>query len=184
NLALVSVVGSVGLMILTGFAGQISLGHAAFLAIGAYTAAIAGSRWQLPFWLLLPLGGALSAALGLAVGVFALRLEGLYLAIVTIGLLFLVEHVLLSFPAYTQGYTGIAVPMYAWFGGGPAVTLYEPRVIGPVELGFEQQQYFVFLLIAVGVAWAAKNVRRSNAGRAMMAVRDHDLAAAALGVDP
>ena len=73
-------------MILTGFAGQISLGHAAFLALGAYTTAVLGTRYSVPFWISLPVAGAVAAAVGLAVGVFALRLKGLYLAIVTVGL--------------------------------------------------------------------------------------------------
>ena len=91
TLACVSVVGAVALMVLTGLAGQISLGHAAFLALGAYTAAIAGNEWGMPFWLVLPVAGLVAAAVGLAVGVFALRLKGLYLAIVTLGLVFLVN---------------------------------------------------------------------------------------------
>lgn len=124
NLALVSVVGALGLMVLTGFAGQISLGHAAFLALGAYTVAILGEQWHLPFWLALPLGGLSAALVGLAVGPFALRLEGLYLAIVTLGLLYLVHHVLHSFPALTHGVSGIAVPMHGWFsdGGGQVLS--------------------------------------------------------------
>jgi branched-chain amino acid transport system permease protein len=172
--------------ILGGFAGQISLGHAAFLALGAYTAAVFGNRYHLPYWLLIPMGGALAAGIGLAIGVFALRLEGLYLAIVTIGLLFLVNHTLLSFPEYTKGLTGISVPIHTWFGGDKqsAAAIYEPWNLGPITLTFERKLYFIFLVIAVAVAFAAKNIQRSNTGRAMAAVRDHDLAASALGVNP
>jgi branched-chain amino acid transport system permease protein len=183
NLALVSIVGSVALMILTGFAGQISLGHAAFLAVGAYTAAILGNRLELPYWLLMPIGGVAAAAVGLATGAFALRLKGLYLAIVTLGLLFLVEHILLAFPEYTQGYTGISVPVHVGFGGD-AAAVYESAWLGPIELTFERKLYFTFAVVAALVAYLAKNLQRSGAGRAMMAVRDHDLAASALGVAP
>lgn len=186
NLALISVVGAVALMILTGFAGQISLGHAAFLALGAYSMAILGNRFQLPYWLILPIGGAVAAAVGLAVGVFALRLKGLYLAIVTIGLLYLVDHLLLAMPQLTGGMSGLAVPMYVLFGETPEemADIYATMEYGPITLAFPQKLYFTFAVIAVLCMWAARNLQRSGAGRAMMAVRDQDLAAAALGVEP
>ena len=186
NIALVSIVGSIALMILTGFAGQISLGHAAFIALGAYTAAVFGNRYQLPFWLLIPMGGAIAAGVGLAIGAFALRLKGLYLAIVTIGLLFLVEHTLLSLPEYTKGLSGISVPIHTWFGGDAksAAAIYDGWSLGPLTMTFERKLYFIFLAVALVVAWIARNIHRSNTGRAMAAVRDHDLAASALGVNP
>ncbi len=181
NFALVAVVGAVGLMILTGFTGQISLGHAAFLAIGAYTAAVTGDTFGLPFWLSIPLGGALAALVGLAVGPFALRLRGLYLAIVTLGLVFIVNHLLRAFPEVTGGLSGIRVPMLWWFDG--------PRVgdatweLGPLTLASREQLYFLFVLITVGVVLFATNLRRSRTGRAMNAVRDRDVAAAVMGVN-
>ncbi len=189
NHALVAIVGAVALMMLTGFAGQISLGHAAFLAVGAYTVAVLGERFGVPFWLALPAAGLASTLVGLAVGPFALRLEGLYLAIVTIGLLFLVNHVLMTLRSITHGASGIAVRMHAWFAEtGPKASamgdFWEPSTIAGIALRFEQKLYFVFLAVAALAALAARNVRRSNTGRAMMAVRDHDLAAAVLGVHP
>lgn len=186
NQALIAIVGAVGLMILTGFAGQISLGHAAFLAIGAFTTAVLGERWQVPFWLCLPIGGVVSTAIGVAAGLFALRLRGLYLAIVTLGLLYLVAHTLESYPALSGTGGAKAVGMYVAFGESPAEMrdVYETMAYGPLILAWDQKLYFIFLVIAVVVAWAAKNLLRSNAGRAMMAVRDHDLAAATLGVNP
>ena len=187
NLALVTVVGALALMILTGFCGQISLGHAAFLALGAYTVAILGVKWGWPFWLALPCAGLVSAAVGLAVGPFALRLEGLYLAIVTLGLLFLVAHVLHAMPELTGGVSGISVPMHAWFaepGANSLGGMSETLQLGPLELTFERKLWFLFLAIAAVAAMATKNLQRSPTGRAMMAVRDHDLAAAVLGVDP
>jgi branched-chain amino acid transport system permease protein len=183
NIALVAVVGSVSLMILTGFCGQISLGHAAFLALGAYTTAVLGSRWGLPYWLLIPAAGAVAAVVGVAVGFFALRLKGLYLAIVTIGLIVIVHHAILSLPSLTNGLSGISVPVISWFGGDPAA-FYEPVAIAGVELTAERKLYFIFLIVATLVVLAASNLGRSSAGRAMMAVRDHDLAASALGVNP
>ncbi len=187
NLTMVAIVGSAALMILTGFTGQISLGHAAFLAIGAYTAAVLGTHWQIPFWLILPAAGLASALVGLAIGPFALRLEGLYLAIVTVGLIFLVNHVLLSFPDWTGGVSGIAVPMYAGFGeaGGSSLTaLTETWQLGPLRIQFEQKLYVLFTTMAMLSVLAIRNLARSNTGRAMMAVRDQDLAAAVMGVNP
>ena len=185
NLALVTIVGATALMILTGFTGQISLGHAAFLALGAYTAAILGTHLGFPFWLILPVAGLVAAAVGLLIGPFALRLHGLYLAIVTLGLMFLVNHILLSFPSVTRGVAGIAVPMHNWFpgeGGRTMGSFQTTLELGRITLGFDQKLFFLFVLITCGVLWVANNLRRSNAGRAMMAVRDHDTAAAVMGV--
>ncbi len=185
NDTLVTIVGAVAMMILTGYTGQISLGHAAFIALGAYTAGIFGGM-HLPFWLAIPAAGVIAASVGLIVGPFALRLEGLYLAIVTLGLLYLVAHLLMSLPDLTGGASGLEVPMYPWFAseGDLAMALREPAQIFGVSLTFEQQLYFVFVVVAVVTAFVSKNIQRSNTGRAMMAVRDHDLAAAVLGVDP
>jgi branched-chain amino acid transport system permease protein len=180
NLALTSIVGSVALMILTGFTGQISLGHAAFLALGAYTAAVLGVELGWPWWLGMPIGGAVAAGVGLAVGPFALRLRGLYLAIVTLGLVFLVNHMLRSFPSVTGGLSGTPVPMLWWFDG-PAFGA-ETLEIGPVELGRSQQLYLLYLALAAGVVLFATNLRRSDTGRSMAAVRDRDVAAAVMGV--
>ena len=186
NLALIYTVASVGLMVLSGFAGQISLGHAAFLAIGGYTAAILGSRYHVPWWLILPIAGIVSATVGVGISFFALRLRGLYLAIVTIGLLYFVHHILHSMPEYTGGSAGISVPIYSWFGESKeeAAAIYSKMAYGPVTLEFPQKLYYIFLGIAAFCVWMGKNVSRSDTGRAMMAVRDQDLAAEALGVNP
>ncbi|MFP4311443.1 MAG: branched-chain amino acid ABC transporter permease [Nitriliruptoraceae bacterium] len=178
---LVFVVGAVGLMILTGFTGQISLGHSAFIGIGGYTAAILGTTYGVPFWLIIPVAGLLAAAVGMAVGPFALRLRGLYLAIVTLGLVFLVAHVLRSFPEITGGLSGLAVPMLWWFDG-PAVSSLETTILG-TPLSSAILKYYLFLVLAVLAVLFATNLRRSHTGRAMAAVRDRDVAAAVMGVD-
>ncbi len=183
--AAVAVVGAVALMILTGFAGQVSLGHAAFLALGAYTVAVLGERVHLPFWLGLPAAGLVSAGVGLAVGPFALRLKGLYLALVTLGLLFLVTHLLYGLEPLTHGSAGIAVPMHTGFQGGGALGAFsEPLTIGPVALAFEHKLYLLYLALALGAVTVCHNVQRSRLGRAMVAVRESELAAAALGISP
>lgn len=188
NLAMVSIVGSVALMILTGFAGQVSLGHAGFLALGAYTLAVGAEQLHLPFWLGLPLGGVVAAAAGLLVGPFALRLRGLYLAIVTLGMLFLIAHLLMSLPDLTHGSAGIMVQAHWWFSaaeGAPRMGDFtRPTTLGPIEIDHGRKLYLLFLAITVPVVLLGKNIRRSRLGRAMLSVRDSDLAAAALGVDP
>lgn len=178
---LVFVVGAVGLMILTGFTGQISLGHAAFIGIGGYTAAILAGTYGVPFWVIIPIAGVLAAAVGLAVGPFALRLRGLYLAIVTLGLVFLVAHMLRSFPEWTGGLSGIAVPMLWWFDG-PVVGSSDVTILG-TPLDSSIQKYYLFLVLATVAVLFATNLRRSHTGRAMAAVRDRDVAAAVMGVD-
>ena len=181
NLSFVFTVGSIGLMILTGFCGQISLGHAAFLAIGAYTAAILGEQIHLPFYLAIPAAGVAATAVGLLIGPFALRLEGLYLAIVTIGLLFLTAHILMSFPEYTHGATGIAVPMYIDFSSSSLFS--DDTKIGALVLGFKEKLYYLYLLLTAFMTYIAFNIKRSSLGRAMMAVRDQDIAASVIGIN-
>jgi branched-chain amino acid transport system permease protein len=186
NKALITIVGASALMILTGFAGQISLGHAAFFAVGAYTSAILAGRFGLPFWLLLPLSGFAAGFVGLLVGPFALRLKGVYLAIVTLGLIYLVNHILFALPNLTGGSSGLAVPMHIWFApdaiaGGPG-DFTRKLELGPFEMGFELKLYMLYLPLTAAVIYFTKNLQRSNPGRAMMAVRDQDLAAQAMGV--
>jgi branched-chain amino acid transport system permease protein len=187
NLALVATVGSTALMVLTGFAGQISLGHAAFLALGAYTTAALGRHAGLPFWLCLPAAGLVAAAVGTFVGFFTVRLRGLYLAIVTLGLVFIVNHVLLTASGLTGGLSGTVVPAYAWFAGADAghglSAFTATTAVGPLAFTLERKLYFIFLAIAAATLLAAHRLARSPSGRAMMAVRDRDLAAASVGVD-
>jgi branched-chain amino acid transport system permease protein len=187
NLSLIAVVGAVGLMTLTGFAGQISLGHAAFLALGAYTTSILGNHFGVPFWVCLPVAGLVAAAVGLFVGVFTLRLKGLYLAIVTLGLVFIVAHVLVTAEGWTGGLSGAPVPAHLWFvePGGAALSSFNGTTsLGPLELTFERKLYFLFLAVATIAVVMLRNLAKSPSGRAMMAVRDRDLAAASVGVNP
>lgn len=176
-----AIVGAVGLMILTGFCGQVSLGHAAFLAIGAYTSAVFAERLELPFYSGLFVGGAAAALFGLLIGPFALRLRGLYLAIVTVGLVFVVDHFLLNWESVTHGASGMAVSAHWGFGQG---TLRDPSYIGDWAFTFEHKLFAIFSIVALVATWCCKNIQRTDLGRAMVAVRDHDLAAAVLGVSP
>ncbi len=187
--AMVAIVGSVAMMILTGFAGQVSLGHVAFLAIGAYTASILGSVYGVPFWLCLPAAGFLAAAIGLLVGPFALRLEGLYLAIVTVGLLFLVQHTIKQGIEPIFERDSFMASMHLWFETDPVRrsglgALFDDTQFAGLIITFKQKLYFIFLAITVTTVWISHNLQRSRTGRAMMSVRDRDNIAAVLGIQP
>src|SRR5206468_12130241 len=110
NFTAIAAIAAIGLNLLTGFTGQVSLGHAFFIGLGAYTAGYLGGDLRLPVIVWLPAAGIIGAAVGLLVGPFALRLRGLYLAIVTLGLVFLGEHVFLNLRQITGGPQGRAVP--------------------------------------------------------------------------
>lgn len=167
----------IGLNLLTGYTGQVSLGHAFFLAVGGYVAANIGDKlgWPLPLWLLA--AAVIGAAIGGLVGLFALRLSGNYLAIITIALLFIAEYL-------ARKWTNIT-------GGGGNLRADVPITLGPIDfahldaVGFTSRIQGVYWLVWGLVALAAllaRNLVRSRAGRAMQAVRDRDLAAEVIGV--
>ena len=186
---MIAIVGSVAMMILTGFAGQVSLGHAAFIGVGAYTAAILGNIYGIPFWLALPIAGVIATLVGLTVGPFALRLEGLYLAIVTVGLLFLVQHTIKQGiePFYDQD--SFLSSMHIWFVSDPQErsglgSFFEDTYCFGYTFSFKQKLYILFLVLTMLVIWVSRNIQRSRIGRAMMSVRDRDTTAAVLGINP
>jgi len=171
-------IGALGLNLLTGFTGQVSLGHAFFQGVGAYGAAVLADRLGLPFPLWLLAAAAVGGVIGGLVGPFALRLRGQYLVIVTLGLLFFGQHIFENWRSVTGGLTGTTV--------GAAVAL------GPIDVSrlrlfdlalTRNQGWFLFIWALVAVlALAAKNVTRTRPGRAMQAIRDRDLAAEVIGV--
>lgn len=173
-------IGAIGLNLLTGYTGQVSLGHAAFLGVGAYCASYLGHVHGWPFLAYLFVAGLLGLVLGALIGPFALRLRGNYLAVVTIGLVFLAEHIFKNWESVTGGGIG-------------ARTNEAPMTIGPLDFrdlhllgkAYTGPQAFFWLswgLVAVA-ALTAKNLVRSRPGRAMQAVRDRDLSAEVIGVD-
>jgi branched-chain amino acid transport system permease protein len=179
-------IGGIGLNLLTGYAGQVSLGHAFFLGVGAYTAAVFGGEgrgnviglgWDMAFWL--PLAGIVPALVGLAVAPLAARVRGLYLAILTLGLVFIGEHVFKEADAITGG---------AGVGRDPAelvlfgFDLFTNREVLGVEIDRFVMLYLTCLVIAVVMGIAARNLARSRFGRAFSAVRDRDVAAEVMGV--
>ncbi|WP_336205621.1 branched-chain amino acid ABC transporter permease [Nonomuraea sp. LPB2021202275-12-8] len=181
--AYVLAIGAIGLNIVTGYAGQVSLGHAFFVAIGAYTAAALSGPpggdnlgyGLAEIWIWLPAAGLAAAAAGVLVAPLATRLRGLYLAIVTLGLVFLGEHVFKEWKELTGGF-GVgreaAVPQ-----------LFGTRLDQDGALGTrEQQLYLLMLVLLIVFAVAARNLARSRVGRAFAAIRDRDIAAAVIGV--
>jgi len=184
--AFVASIGAIGLNIVTGYAGQVSLGHAFFFGLGAYTAAVLGGDPEgqlvgygvdMEVWL--PAAGIVAALAGLLVSPVAFRLRGLYLAIVTLGLVFIGEHIFREAESLTGG-TGVGRTAaravlfgFAWTDQGQ---------IAGIELSRSQGLYFMSLIILVILALPARNLARSAIGRAFAAVRDRDLAAEAMGI--
>ncbi len=162
----IAAIGALGLNLLTGYTGQISLGHGAFLAIGAYVTGIFTTRLNVPFYVALPLSGCMAALLSMIVGIPSLRLKGLYLALGTLAFGFIVEYVLYHW-GLTQGDMGMGVGRIAF---------------GDLIIQSERHFYFVIMFFAVLAAFVAKNIARTKIGRSFVAIRDRDTAAEAMGI--
>jgi branched-chain amino acid transport system permease protein len=168
NLSCVATVAALGLNLLTGFTGQISLGHAAFFAIGAYCTAILASDLRMPYWVCLPASGFFAAFTGLLVGIPCLRLKGLYLAMATMSFGVVVEYVVITWEGVTKGVRGIGIPT--------------PKVFGYPLDSNEKLYYFLLAATALAIV-AATNLVRTRIGRAFIAIRDRDIAAEVMGVN-
>ena len=179
-------IGAIGLNLVTGYAGQVSLGHAFFVGLGAFTAAFLGTEptgslrgLGLEMWVWLPLAGLIAAAVGAAVAPLAARVRGLYLAILTLGLVFVGDHVFKELRSFTGG-PGIgrraAAPIIGGFDLSRRQTIFGVEVEGDVLF------YVVCLVLLIGFAVGARNLARSKTGRAFAAVRDRDIAAEVMGV--
>lgn len=171
-------IGAIGLNLLTGFAGQVSLGHAFFLGVGAYSASVFAGRWDLPFPFWLLAAATCGGIIGGLVGPFALRLRGNYLVIVSLGLVVFGQHLFENWESVTGGLTGTAVLAPVAIGSVDVanLTLFGHRLT-------RNQGFFYFVWGAVAIlALAAKNIARSRPGRALQAIRDRDIAAEVIGV--
>ena len=171
TLTLVYAIALLGLNMLTGYNGQISLGHGAFYAIGAYVAAVLMDKFGVPYWLTIPAAGVVCLVVGFLFGLPALRLEGVYLALATFAL-------------------GVAMPQILkykgfehWTGGVQGIVIVKPEP--PEWSGLTQDQwlYFVVLVCAVALFVIGWNILRGRMGRAMVAIRDQPIAATAMGVN-
>jgi branched-chain amino acid transport system permease protein len=157
-----------GLNILTGYAGQISLGHGAFMAIGGYTTAVLAAKEGIPYVWTIPLAGLVAGGAGLLLAIPALRLSGLYLALATFGIALATPALIKKYPGLTGGSTGLSFDL----------------VHGPSWLGLSTNDWFYYLcwsiaLVSLGVAWL---LLRGRTGRAFRAVRDSEVAAVSFGV--
>jgi branched-chain amino acid transport system permease protein len=179
TLAGIFAVGGLGLNLLTGYTGQVSVGHAFFMGVGAYSAAHFGGDQGLPLWVWFPLAALIGGAIGGAVGPFALRLRGNYLAIVSVGLLFIGLHVWNNFESVTGGNDGVSAVPPMSLG---SIDVNDLHLFGRVYSRYQTWFWFTWALVAV-FALLCKNIVRSRPGRAMQAVRDRDAAAAVVGVN-
>jgi branched-chain amino acid transport system permease protein len=164
---LIAVVAATGLNILTGFTGQISLGNAAFLAVGAYTTAVLAGRFGLPFPVVIPLAGVITAAVGMVFGIPSLRLKGLYLAVATVAAHFVIEFTIVHWESLTGGVNGISVPA---------------AKLGGLVLTGDRQLYWLVLPTTVLLLFVARNLFRTKVGKAFIAIRDQDISAEVMGV--
>jgi branched-chain amino acid transport system permease protein len=171
TLVLVYAIALLGLNILTGYNGQISLGHGAFYAIGAYVAAILMDKFGVPYWLTVPAAGAVCLVVGFLFGLPALRLEGLYLALATFAL-------------------GVSMPqllkykhLEPWTGGVQGIVIIKPDPPFGLPVSQDQWLYFFCLAIALVMFVLAWNLLRGRVGRALIAIRDQPVAAEAMGVN-
>lgn len=167
NITGVAVVGAVGLNVLTGFTGQISLGHAAFMGVGAYTSAILTTQ-GVPFLATLPLAGAAAAICGLIVGAPSMRMKGLYLCIATLAAQVILDFTFVHWESMTRGIRGINLPPPSLFG---------------VSLASGRAFYFVIMTLAVISVAACRNLFRTRVGRAFIAIRDRDISAELMGIN-
>jgi branched-chain amino acid transport system permease protein len=171
TLALVYAIAILGLNILTGYNGQVSLGHGAFYALGAYTAAILMTHADFPYFWTLPVAGAVGFVAGFLFGFPALRLRGLYLALATFALAVATPQILKS------GH------LAAWTGGVQGIVILKPDPPAGLPLSPDQWLYYVTLGAFLLLSFAAWNLLRGRSGRAINAIRDHPIAAEAMGID-
>lgn len=171
NTALIASIGAIGLNVLVGYTGQISLGQGGFLAVGAFTSAILTDRMGVPAPLSILMAVVTTAVIGVLFGLPALRLKGLYLAIATLASQVVILFIVRRWNFLTEGQGFVDVSRLEVFGF-------------KIERStFEQQWYIILIIVTVLVAITATNLFRTNIGRAFMAVRDQDIAASAMGVN-
>jgi branched-chain amino acid transport system permease protein len=167
SLILVNLIAALGLQLLIGFTGLLSLGHAAFMGVGAYTSALLITKLGCPFVLAIVLGGLVASLFGIIVGIPSLRIKGFYLMVATLAFQFVIEYLIIHWDGLTRGIRGIEMPTPRFFG-----------------LSLERHQ--AFFLFAFGMAvllmWGAKNIIRSKIGRALIAIRDNDISAEIIGI--
>jgi branched-chain amino acid transport system permease protein len=168
NLIGITVIAVTGLNLLTGYCGQLSIGHAGFIAVGAYTSAIMTSRYGVPFPLALVSAGLVAGLVGMIFGIPSLRVKGFYLAISTIAAQLIILWVINHWTRLTGGFNGMSVPYMS---------------IGGLTFRSEGSQFYLIMIVTVAAVFLAKNIARTRVGRAFIAIRDNDLAAEVMGIN-
>src|SRR2546421_1178089 len=171
TMALIYALAILGLNLLTGFNGQFSLGHSAFYAIGAYTAAVLMDQADVAYYWTLPVAGLVCLVVGFLFGLPALRLEGVYLALATFALAVAIPQLLKS------------TPLEPWTGGVQGVVIIKPDAPFGLPINSDQWLYFFTVAVAIVLYVCAVNLVRSRTGRAMIAIRENPVAASAMGIN-
>jgi branched-chain amino acid transport system permease protein len=171
TMALIYAVAILGLNLLTGFNGQFSLGHSAFYAIGAYTAAILMDQADVAYYWTLPIAGLVCLTVGFLFGLPALRLEGIYLALATFALAIAIPQLLKC------------TPLEPWTGGVQGVVIIKPDAPFGLPINSDQWLYFFTVAVAIVLYVCAINLVHSRSGRAMIAIRENPIAASAMGIN-
>ena len=167
NLILVNLIAAIGLQLLIGFTGLLSLGHAAFMGVGAYTSALLITKVGCPFIISILLAGLVAALFGIIVGIPSLRIKGFYLMVATLAFQFVIDYLIMHWDGLTRGSRGIEIPTPSVFG----ISLEQHKV------------FFLFsFLLTIFLMWGAKNLTRSKIGRAFIAIRDNDVSAEIIGI--
>jgi branched-chain amino acid transport system permease protein len=168
NLIGIYIIGAHGINILTGFTGQISLGHGAFMGVGAYASAIIVTKAGLTFWVALPTAGLITAMVGMIFGIPSLRLKGLYLAIATMAAQFIIEYAMRNWTSMTGGSSGMLAPSPSLFG---------------YSLDTDVRYYYLVYTLVVAATLFTRNLFRSRVGRAFVSIRDRYISAEVMGVN-
>jgi len=163
----ITVISVHGLNILTGYCGQISIGHAGFMAVGGYTSAILCAKLGWPFWVALPCGALSAGIAGLIFGLPSLKIKGFYLIMATIAAQFIIIWTIIQLRSITGGPDGLSVPK---------------PVIGSIVLSSKTNYFYLVMVVTCLATLLAKNIVRTRAGRAFIAIRDNDLAAEVMGI--
>jgi branched-chain amino acid transport system permease protein len=162
-------IGMLGLQIITGYCGQISIGHAAFMGVGMYTVGILQRHFGLSFWVCLPLAGLVPMFIGMMFGLPALRMKGLYLAFATLAAHFVIVYVISNWRSVTNGTDGM------W--------MKRPGNLLGINFQTDRNYYLLVLSITIIMTYLATNLARSKLGRSFVAVRDNDIAAEVMGIN-
>jgi branched-chain amino acid transport system permease protein len=167
NITGIYAIAAIGLNLLIGYTGQISLGHGAFFGVGAYSAAILSTKAGFPFLIAVPLAGLITALVGMVFGLPSARLKHLYLCIATLAGQIILEYVFVQWEGLTGGAAGVSIPSATIFG---------------IDLGSDRNFFYVIFICFAVMTWMAVNLIRTRYGRAFIAIRDNDQAAEGMGI--